>query len=146
AETRRNVACLACPQSLLAPSPASKDGTRQPQTPLDSARPSRFADPVSAVPLLRRAELIGLRPDATRADIERLCAEARARECLAVCVAGARVELAATLLEESSVKVAALVAFPFGNTETDVKRYEVEAAIEAGARGLDVGLNHGWIH
>jgi deoxyribose-phosphate aldolase len=100
---------------------------------------------VPSLPLLRRAELIILRPDASRADIENICADARARECLAVCVPGARVELAATLLEESPVKVAALIGFPFGNAETDVKRFEIEAALEAGAQELDVVLNHGWI-
>jgi deoxyribose-phosphate aldolase len=97
------------------------------------------------VPVIRRLELIALRPDSTRAAIEHLCAEARRHECMAVCVPGTRVELAATLLDETGVKVAALVGFPFGTCETDVKRMEIEAALESGAQELDFAVNLGWL-
>lgn len=97
------------------------------------------------ISLPRRLDLIVLRPDTTRADLERLCREARECVCQAVCVPGARVALAAALLEESDVKVSALVGFPFGTSDSDVKRYEVEAAIDAGAQEIDLVLNPGWI-
>lgn len=77
--------------------------------------------------------------------MEHLCIQAREQSCLAICVPGARVSVAAALLEESAVKVSALIGFPFGNGDADVKRFEVEAAIDAGAQEFDVVLNHGWI-
>jgi len=95
------------------------------------------------VPLLRRLDLICLRPDAPRPEIERLCREARRLECLAVCVAGSRVELAAELLDESPVRVSSLIGFPFGSAHADVKRFEIETALEAGAQEFDVVINHG---
>lgn len=98
-----------------------------------------------SIPLHRRLELISLRPDAARAEIERLCREATAHSCLAVCVPGSRVDLATSFLEDSPVKVAALVGFPFGNADADVKRYEIEAALDAGAQEFDVVLDHGRI-
>lgn len=95
------------------------------------------------IPMARRLDLISLRPDAGRADVESLCREAMLHQCQAVCVPGSRVALAAALLEESEVKVSALVGFPFGNADGDVKRYEIEAALDAGAQEFDVVLNLG---
>ena len=73
-----------------------------------------------------------LKPDATWAQIEALCAEATEHNFATVCVNGSRVELAYSLLEESDVQVATVVGFPLGAMEADVKRYETEAAIDAG--------------
>jgi deoxyribose-phosphate aldolase len=84
-----------------------------------------------------------LKADATAADIERLCAEARAHGFFAVCVNGSRVELARARLEESAVKVVAVVGFPLGAMDSDVKRFETEAAVDAGAHEIDVALNIG---
>ena len=72
---------------------------------------------------------------ATRADIEKLCLEARENSYHAVCVNGSRIELARAILEDSEVQVAALVGFPLGASDSDAKRYEVEIAVE----GLAVG-------
>jgi len=84
-----------------------------------------------------------LRPDATAADIEGLCAEARANGFYAVCVHGSRVVQAAHWLADSEVKVAAVAGFPLGVTEADVKRFECETLIDLGAQELDVVLNIG---
>jgi deoxyribose-phosphate aldolase len=84
-----------------------------------------------------------LKADATAGDIERLCAEACAHRFHAVCVNGARVELARHCLEGSGVKVAAVVGFPLGAMDADVKRFETEAAVDAGAQEMDVVLNLG---
>jgi deoxyribose-phosphate aldolase len=53
------------------------------------------------------------------------------------------VELAYSLLEESDVQVATVVGFPLGAMEADVKRYETEAAIDAGAGEIDMVMNVG---
>lgn len=97
------------------------------------------------IPLTRRLDLISLKPDAGRGEVESLCREAMMHGCQAVCVPGSRVALAAALLEESEVKVSALVGFPFGNADGDVKRYEIEAALDAGAQEFDVVVNLGLV-
>jgi deoxyribose-phosphate aldolase len=84
-----------------------------------------------------------LKPEATRADIEKLCAEAREHLFYSVCVNGTRVSLARALLEESGVKVAAVVGFPLGAMDGDVKRYEAEVVVDHGADEIDVVLNIG---
>ncbi|HIG82148.1 MAG TPA: deoxyribose-phosphate aldolase [Verrucomicrobiales bacterium] len=84
-----------------------------------------------------------LKPDATRGQIEALCAEAAEHNFSTVCVNGSRVELAYSLLEESDVQVATVVGFPLGAMEADVKRYETEAAIDAGAGEIDMVMNVG---
>ncbi len=84
-----------------------------------------------------------LKQDATRAQIETLCAEAAEHNFATVCVNGSRVELAYSLLEESDVQVATVVGFPLGAMEADVKRYETEAAIDAGAGEIDMVMNVG---
>ena len=93
--------------------------------------------------LARYIDHTWLKPDARAQDIERLCAEARAHGFYSVCVNGARVELALHLLEGSDVKLASVVGFPLGAMETDVKRFETEAAIDAGAQEIDLVLNIG---
>ena len=98
---------------------------------------------VSEVPLIRRVELTALRPDLTAVEIEDLCARARAAGCLALGVPGSRVAPAAHHLDGSDVKVAALVGFPFGTAEAEVKRHAIEAALEAGAQEFDVVLHPG---
>ena len=84
-----------------------------------------------------------LKSDATRTQVEALCAEAAEHDFSTVCVNGSRVELAYSLLEESDVQVATVVGFPLGAMEADVKRYETEAAIDAGAGEIDMVMNIG---
>ncbi|MBN9693449.1 MAG: deoxyribose-phosphate aldolase [Verrucomicrobia bacterium] len=84
-----------------------------------------------------------LRPDAVTADYQRLCAEARQFGFHSVCVPGSRVVQAAHWLEDSPVKVAAVVGFPHGVADSDAKRFETESVIDLGAQEIDVVLNVG---
>ena len=84
-----------------------------------------------------------LKADAVAADIEQLCREAKDHNFYAVCVNGSWVELARHCLEDTDVKVASVVGFPLGAMETDVKRFETEAAIDAGAHEIDMVINVG---
>lgn len=93
--------------------------------------------------LARYIEQTLLRPDATRAQIEKLCEEARTHGFHAVCVNGCWVELARYCLEDSDVRVVSVVGFPLGAMSADVKRYETEAAVDDGAHEVDVVLNIG---
>ena len=84
-----------------------------------------------------------LRADALAAEVEQWCAEARAFGFFSVCVNGSRVLQARHLLEETPVKVSAVVGFPLGATDADTKRFETESAIDNGAGEIDVVLNLG---
>ena len=92
--------------------------------------------------LPRIIELPLWRVDATSKDVEEICRKAREQKLYGVCVASSRVELAASLLDESNINVTALVGFS-GSEESDVKRYETEIAIDCGAQEIEVCLNVG---
>ena len=84
-----------------------------------------------------------LKPQATKADIRRLCQEARLYGFATVCVNPYWVSLAASELAGSSVQVAAVAGFPLGANTTAIKAAETEAVIAAGAREVDMVLNIG---
>ena len=93
--------------------------------------------------LVRLIEHTLLAADATRADLERLCAEARQHGFASVGVHGSRVAQAVHFLEDSDIKVACAVGFPLGAGDADVKRYETEAAIDSGAHFIELTANFG---
>ena len=84
-----------------------------------------------------------LRPDATAADIEKLCAEAIEHEFFAVCVNGSWVQHAATYLEDADVSIATVIGFPLGASDSDSKRYETVAAVDNGVHEIDMVMNLG---
>jgi deoxyribose-phosphate aldolase len=53
------------------------------------------------------------------------------------------VKLARENLEDSSVKIAAVVSFPLGGDETYVKSIEAERAVKSGADEIDMVMNIG---
>ena len=93
--------------------------------------------------LARVIEHTLLAGEATRADLERLCKEARGHGFASVCVNGSRVAQAIHFLEDTDVKVTCMVAFPLGACDADVKRFETEAAIDSGAHFVEVAANLG---
>ncbi|MCA1586227.1 MAG: deoxyribose-phosphate aldolase [Acidobacteria bacterium] len=84
-----------------------------------------------------------LKPDATAADIERLCAEASEFSFATVCINPTWVALAARLLRTTQVGVCSVVGFPLGATTPDVKQYETRRVIFDGAREVDMVINVG---
>lgn len=84
-----------------------------------------------------------LKPDATRAEIETLCREAREYSFATVCLNPTWVPLAARLLRGSSVGVCTVVGFPLGATTPDVKQYETRRVIFDGATEVDMVINIG---
>ena len=84
-----------------------------------------------------------LKPEASRAQVETLCAEAAEHSFATVCVNGSRVELAHSLLEDCDVQVATVVGFPLGAADADAKRYETEVAVDVGAGEIDMVMNVG---
>lgn len=84
-----------------------------------------------------------LRPDATAADIDRLCAEAKAHGFAAVCINPTWVARAAHNLSGSGVPVASVIGFPFGASTPEIKAHEARQAIRDGAREIDMVINIG---
>ncbi len=84
-----------------------------------------------------------LKPEATAADIEKLCNEAWQHGFHSVCVNSSRIVQAHSLLSDTPVVVAGVVGFPLGGMDSDAKRYETELAVDLGAEEIDVVLNIG---
>ncbi len=109
------------------------------------------ADRVSASDRLTRidaavAALIDhtiLKPEATRADVTRVCREARQYNFASVCVNPYWVPLVKAELTGSPVKVCTVVGFPLGATSTEAKVAEAAAALRAGAQEIDMVINIG---
>ena len=84
-----------------------------------------------------------LKPEATAADIRKVCAEARQYRFASVCVNPYWVCLVAGELAGSPVKVCSVVGFPLGASATEIKVAETAAAIRDGAQEIDMVLNIG---
>lgn len=79
-----------------------------------------------------------LRADATPADIEKLCREAREHGFASVCVNSAHVALAARLLEGAVTRPIAVVGFPLGAAASSAKAFEAAEAVRMGAAEIDM--------
>jgi deoxyribose-phosphate aldolase len=84
-----------------------------------------------------------LRPEATPAQILRLCAEAKEFGFGAVMVNACYVAIAHSHLLDTNVKVGAVVGFPLGATLTSAKEFEAVEALKLGAREIDMVMNIG---
>jgi deoxyribose-phosphate aldolase len=84
-----------------------------------------------------------LKPDATRAEIEKLCREAAEFHFATVCVNPVWVACAAAKLRGTPVGVCSVVGFPLGATTADVKQFETRRAIYDGATEIDMVINVG---
>lgn len=84
-----------------------------------------------------------LKPDATPAQVERLCGEAAQYGFASVCVNPSYVQRAARWLRRSGVAVCTTVGFPLGANLPVIKALEAERAIAQGAREVDMVLNIG---
>jgi deoxyribose-phosphate aldolase len=84
-----------------------------------------------------------LKPEATPAEIEKLCQEAKEYHFAAVCVNPPYVKQCAQLLRGTDVDVCAVVGFPLGAHTTATKVFETQQAIADGAREIDMVINIG---
>jgi len=102
------------------------------------------AAPVASGPTDKRlAAMIDhtlLRPDATRAEILQVCAEARTHGFASVCVNSSWVPLVARELKGTSVKTCTVIGFPLGAMSTAAKVFETEETIRNGATEVDMVL------
>ena len=81
-----------------------------------------------------------LKADATAAQIEQLCREARQFSFASVCINPVYVSFAAKLLTGSAVKVCTVIGFPLGAVCSEDKAEEAHRAIANGAAELDMVL------
>lgn len=84
-----------------------------------------------------------LKPEASEADIKKLCEEAAQFGFASVCVNPSWVKKAAEFLRGTGVPVCTVIGFPLGATLSDVKAYEARRAIFNGAREVDMVINVG---
>ena len=84
-----------------------------------------------------------LKPFATKADIEKLCADAREWDFASVCVNPCDIALAKELLAGSSVMTCTVIGFPLGRNTTAIKVAETEAAYALGCDEFDMVINVG---
>lgn len=84
-----------------------------------------------------------LKADATRKDIEKLCAEAKQYDFASVCVNTYWVPLCASELKDSDVSVCCVVGFPLGAMSTQAKAFETRQAVKDGADEIDMVINIG---
>lgn len=84
-----------------------------------------------------------LKADATRADILRVCEEAKTYHTASVCVNAFWVPAVAKALAGSGVKTCCVVGFPLGAMSSAAKAFEAREAVAAGAQEVDMVLNVG---
>ena len=84
-----------------------------------------------------------LKPEATPAQIEKLCAEAAEYHFARVCVNPVYIPLAARLLKGTGVKVCCVVGFPLGAIAPEQKAAEAASCAAMGAEELDMVIHVG---
>lgn len=88
-------------------------------------------------------DLTNLRPEATREQIAKLCADAREYSFGAVMVNACHTGFATQQLRESDVRIGIVVGFPLGATLPSVKGFETAEALKLGAQEIDMVINIG---
>ena len=96
-------------------------------------------------PLNKYIDHTNLKPFATKADIEKLCAEAREYNFASVCVNPCDVALAKSLLEGSDVMTCTVIGFPLGRNTTETKVAEAMCAYVQGCDEFDMVINVGML-
>ena len=84
-----------------------------------------------------------LRPEATEAEIVKLCEEARFYSFATVCVNPVHVKLCVRELAGSNVRVCTVAGFPLGANMTAIKVSETQTALNHGAKEIDMVINIG---
>ncbi len=84
-----------------------------------------------------------LKPEATEADIVRICREAVDYGFASVCVNPYYVPLVADMLRGSRVLTCTVVGFPLGASMPETKAFEATRAVQDGAQEIDMVINIG---
>ena len=84
-----------------------------------------------------------LKPEASRAQVLKLCEEAKQYGFASVCVNPSRIQLAAEALRGTDVTPCCVVGFPLGAIPPESKAAETAVAVKNGAREIDMVINVG---
>lgn len=84
-----------------------------------------------------------LKADATSAMVQQVCAEAARYQFASVCVNSAHVALCVEALRGTNIPVCSVVGFPLGASLTEVKAFEAQQSIAAGATEIDMVIHIG---
>lgn len=84
-----------------------------------------------------------LKPEASEAQVVKLCEEAKEFDFASVCVNPCHVALCAKLLANTDVKVCTVIGFPLGANTSEVKGFETKNAVDNGATEIDMVINVG---
>ena len=84
-----------------------------------------------------------LKPDASAAQILKICDEAKQYGFASVCVNPSRIALAAEALKGTDVTPCCVVGFPLGAIPSESKAAETAVAVKNGAREIDMVINIG---
>ena len=84
-----------------------------------------------------------LRPEASTAEIQKLCEEALQFGFFSVCVNSSNVKQAYSIVKSSPVKVCCAVGFPLGAQTPEIKALEARRALREGAKEIDMVINIG---
>lgn len=98
---------------------------------------------MNAKELARTIDHTLLKPDATAAQIVKICDEAKAYHFASVCVNPSRIALVAEQLAGSEVTPCCVVGFPFGAIPAESKAAEAAVAVKNGAREVDMVIDIG---
>lgn len=82
-----------------------------------------------------------LKPEASEADVLKVCAEAVEYKFKSVCVNPVWVKTVTKALKGSGVLTCSVIGFPLGATPTDVKAFEARGAVLDGADEIDMVIN-----
>jgi deoxyribose-phosphate aldolase len=82
-----------------------------------------------------------LAPGVPIAAIEKICTEARQHHFAAVCIPPLFVKNATSYLQNSAVKIATVIGYPYGYAAIEAKVAELVLAILDGAQELNVAIN-----
>ena len=84
-----------------------------------------------------------LKPDASKEELRKLCAESRQYHFYSVCVNSSNITFCTQELLGSDTIVIAVVGFPLGATTSAAKAFETTQAVRDGAQEIDMVINIG---
>lgn len=84
-----------------------------------------------------------LKADATKAQVDKICKEAKEHGFASVCVNSYYTSYVSNYLKGTDVKTCTVIGFPLGQMSTKAKVAETKIAIEDGANEIDMVINVG---
>lgn len=84
-----------------------------------------------------------LKPEATKAQIRKICEEALEYGFFGVCVNSSMVGICREVLRGTKINIVSVVGFPLGATDTSTKAFETTRALNLGATEIDMVMHLG---